>query len=540
MKLEKRLFDLKFAYLYSPNTYLVKTGILDNKALKILLIEDNITDANQIGKMLKEHCCQPDIQHVQKIENAVAKLNQDSFDVVLLNMALADSRGINSLEMVQQKAPQLPTIILTTAYNANLAVKSLRSGAQDYLIKSELTGEILSRSIQYAIERQRIEFDERQQALMKMMVDKIRNSIDLETVLKTTVQEIQQFLDTEQVLIYRCESDRLEDISVVSSSLDKKSAQYTVAQFISVVDLHSLKSLKSQSIRVKAVADTRTIALQKYSAASQKLARSYLSLPIYVGEPKEYTHHNLTHPIIQQDDIQKPSEEIWGMLIAYNTSTPRKWQDWEIGFLQKLTTQVTIAIQQSQLWCRLQTANEKLQQLAILDGLSGISNRRYFDLVLSNEWKRLMREQQPLSLIFCDVDYFKAYNDSYGHQQGDLCLQQIATILQKHSRRSTDFVARYGGEEFAIILPNTDAEGALFIANNIQQKLAQRKLPHRQSMVSKYVTCSMGISTIVPNPQQSTVNLIESADKLLYQAKKLGRNQIAFNNQPSYQKFSVQ
>lgn len=489
--------------------------------------------------MLKEHCCQSDVHHVKKIENALTKLSQDSFDIILLNMALGDSRGIDSLEIVQQKAPQLPTIILTAAYNANLAVKSLRSGAQDYLIKSELTGETLSRSIQYAIERQRIEFNERQQALMKKMVDKIRNSIDLETVLKTTVQEIQEFLDTEQVLIYRCESDRLEDISIVSSSLDKKSARNAIAQFISATDLHSLKSAKSQSICVRAVADTSISTLQECSASSQKLARSYLSLPIHVGESRDYICHNLTHPIIQQDDLQEESKEVWGMLIAYNTNTPRKWQDWEISFLQKLTTQVTIAIQQSKLWCRLQTANEKLQQLAILDGLTGIFNRRYFDLVLNNEWKRLMREQQPLSLILCDVDHFKAYNDYYGHQQGDICLQKIATILQKYTRRSTDFVARYGGEEFAIILPNTDEKGALFIANNIQQKLAKRKLPHQQSMVSEYVTCSTGVSTIVPNPQQSIVNLIESADKLLYQAKKLGRNQIAVNYQQNYQKFSV-
>ncbi len=508
-------------------------------ALKILLIEDNLTDVNQINKMLSEHCHLSDITHVKRIVDAIHSLNQDNFDVILLNLSLPDSQGIDSLEMLQQKAPQLPVIILTTTYNTNLAVKSLRRGAQDYLIKSELKGEILVRSIQYAIERQRIEFNERQQALMKKMVDNIRQSIDLETILKTTVREIQRFLSAEQVLIYRCESHRRENVFVVSSSLDSEAAQTAVAQFVAAVDLPYSNSVKSKEVCVTAVEDRDN--LPESPTSSIKSAKSYLSLPIHVGKPKDYVYENLTHPIVQQEEIAKPSAELWGMLIAYNTKTIKKWQDWEINFLQKLTTQVTIAIQQSQICGRLHTANQKLQRLAILDGLTGIANRRYFDLVLNNEWKRSNREQQPLSLILCDIDHFKAYNDAFGHQQGDLCLQQVAQLLQKYTRRSTDLVARYGGEEFAIILPNTDAIGAWFIANNIQQKLAQRKLPHVQSKssVSKYVTCSMGISTIVPNPQESIANLIKSADKLLYKAKNLGRNRIAVNYQESYQKLNA-
>ena len=144
-----------------------------------------------------------------------------------------------------------------------------------------------------------------------------------------------------------------------------------------------------------------------------------------------------------------------------------------------------------------------------------------------------------MSLILCDIDYFKAYNDTYGHQKGDRCLQKIAAILQKHTRRSTDLVARYGGEEFAIILPNTNANGALFIAQNINKKLTKQKLTHAKSRVSKYVTCSMGISTIVPNIRQSVANIIESADRLLYQAKSSGRNQIAVSHQRNYQKLNA-
>lgn len=521
----QKAFEANFASPYSTtHNAMVKT-----RALKILIIDDNLTDANQIGNMLAKYC-QSDIKLVSKIKDAISSINHHQFDAILFNLFLSDNQKKSTLEQgltkVQKKAPNLPIIVITAAYDASIAVQCLRRGAQDYLTKNELTETTLIRSIQYAIERQRIEFNERQQALMKKMVDKIRNSIDLETILKTTVQEIQQFLDVDQVLIYRYESNRLEDISVVSSSLDSKSATHTVAKFISASDLTSHNLIKPQSICIKVVEDTAASHPQECSNSSPEIATSYLRLPIYFGKSQDLAYKDLTHPIIQQDEIVEPSEQVWGMLIAYNTNFPRKWQDWEINFLQKLTTQVTIAIQQSQLWYRLQTANEKLQQLAILDGLTSIYNRRYFDLVLDNEWKRSMREQQPLSLIICDVDHFKAYNDTYGHQQGDKCLKQIAKILQKHTRRSTDFVARYGGEEFAIILPNTDTQGVLYIANKIKQQLAKQKLPHRKSSVSKFVTCSMGGATMIPSSGSSVANLIADADKLLYQAKHLGRDRI--------------
>ena len=514
---------------------------MKNKVLKILLVENNLADANKISNMFAKNCdfthSKPNIKHVIKIADAIQSLNQNNFDVILLNLFLADNKGIDSLKMLQQKAPQLPIIILTTTYDGNIAVTSLRRGAQDYLIKSELNEKILARSIQYAIERQRIEFNERQQALMKKMMDNIRQSIDLEKILQTAVDEIQQFLNAEQVLIYRCESNKPEDILIVSSSLDKESAQTIVAQFISISGSSSHNSVESQLICVQAVEEEQTNTVLK--CLDLQSIKSYLSLPIHVGKFENSVYDDLTHPIIQSEEISKSSKELWGILIAYNTKTTRKWQDWEISFLQKLTTQVTIAIQQSQVCDRLQTANKRLKQLAILDGLTGVFNRRYFDLVLNNEWKRLTRDKQPLSLILCDIDHFKAYNDFYGHLQGDRCLQDIAGILQENTRRSTDSVARYGGEEFAIILPNTDARGALFIAKNIQKKLAQRKLPHIKSKVSQYVTCSMGISTIVPNLRQSVVSLIKSADKLLYQAKDLGRNQIAVNYQDSYQELNA-
>jgi diguanylate cyclase (GGDEF)-like protein/PAS domain S-box-containing protein len=178
----------------------------------------------------------------------------------------------------------------------------------------------------------------------------------------------------------------------------------------------------------------------------------------------------------------------------------------------------------------LEKANQELHELARSDGLTQIANRRHFDEVLQLEWNILRREQRPLSLILCDVDYFKRYNDTYGHPAGDDCLRQVAQALRQSVRRPADLVARYGGEEFAVILPNTSAEGAVHIATEIQKKIQQLHLPHAQSVVSHSVTLSFGIGSLVPQPPASPETLIKLADHALYEAKKQGRNQIILKN----------
>lgn len=172
----------------------------------------------------------------------------------------------------------------------------------------------------------------------------------------------------------------------------------------------------------------------------------------------------------------------------------------------------------------LQEANEKLERLATLDGLTHIPNRRRFDEYLQQAWQRLAREQQPLSLILFDVDYFKLYNDHFGHQQGDEGLIAIAEAANRAVKRSVDLLARYGGEEFGVILPNTNRVGAENVARAIQREVADLQLPHPKSEVSPYLTVSMGIASTVPDPDQSLEELIAVADAALYQAKRRGRN----------------
>jgi diguanylate cyclase (GGDEF)-like protein len=176
----------------------------------------------------------------------------------------------------------------------------------------------------------------------------------------------------------------------------------------------------------------------------------------------------------------------------------------------------------------LQNANEELQRLATLDGLTQVANRRRFDECLTKAWQILARERLPLSLLMCDVDFFKRYNDSKGHQAGDECLQKVAQAMKHTVKRPADLVARYGGEEFAVILPNTPAEGALIVAQKIQKAIAALALIHPESSISQYITFSIGVSCTIPCPQFCPEALIAAADRALYQAKQLGRNRAVF------------
>lgn len=181
---------------------------------------------------------------------------------------------------------------------------------------------------------------------------------------------------------------------------------------------------------------------------------------------------------------------------------------------------------------KLEAANRELERLASVDGLTQIANRRCFDEYLQREWKRSQREQLPLSLILCDVDFFKLYNDSYGHQAGDECLRLVANAIRESARRPADLVSRYGGEEFGIILPNTDSVGAIQVAEAIREAVKALTIPHSGSQFSQFITISLGVASVIPRPDSAMNLLICSADRALYEAKFGGRDRVVFH--PSF------
>lgn len=244
---------------------------------------------------------------------------------------------------------------------------------------------------------------------------------------------------------------------------------------------------------------------------------------------------------------------VWGFLYVHQCSNPRQWQKLEVEFMQQVALQLTIAIQQVDIYQKLReelaqrqeteeqlrTSNQHLaytnqelhrttrllEDLAKTDGLTQIANRRCFNEHLEQEWLRLEREQQSISLLLFDVDYFKLYNDTYGHQLGDDCLFRLAQAAQSVVRRPADLLARYGGEEFVVILPNTNLEGAILVSESIHQVIHELNIPHEASQVSSRVTISLGISTLIPRPEVLSPMLIHQADQALYHAKNTGRNQ---------------
>jgi diguanylate cyclase (GGDEF)-like protein/PAS domain S-box-containing protein len=346
----------------------------------------------------------------------------------------------------------------------------------------------------------------RQQAEREQMIhaiaQTIRQSLDLDQVLSTTVDEVRHFLKTDRVIIYRFNPD-WSGVAVTESL----AAGWQSILDTPITDTYFVEN-REQVYAVKKVQVAEDVYTLGLSACHLELLEQF------------QVRAKLVVPIWQD-------AKLWGLLIAHHCQGPRQWQGLEIELLVQLTTQVAIAIQQSELYQQLQAANHELDRLSTTDALTQIANRRRFDAYLEQECARL-RSGVPLALILCDVDYFKPYNDAYGHLAGDDCLAQVAQVIQATVGRPSDLVARYGGEEFAIVLPSTCYQGAVHLVNCIQQALAQRQLPHSGSRVDQYVTLSFGVAIAgLPTTPQA---LIDCADRALYQAKAEGRNRYAVSS----------
>ncbi|MCP4699015.1 MAG: diguanylate cyclase [Gammaproteobacteria bacterium] len=234
----------------------------------------------------------------------------------------------------------------------------------------------------------------------------------------------------------------------------------------------------------------------------------------YIAKPWEPEDLNLTvSEAVRRYFQDKKLEEQNQMLQEANI---------ELGKLNKTQEAYSHTLEQqvAERTKALEQTNRELQRLANLDGLTQIANRRYFDRYLRREWRRLAREQAPLSLLLCDIDHFKEYNDTCGHQGGDDCLSLVARMLSQNAKRSTDLAARYGGDEFAVILPNTNIHGAALVAQHVQEEMKQQ-----------HVTLSIGAACEIPVPNTSSDRLIAAADKALYTAKAQGRDRFILANQ---------
>ncbi|MEW5857302.1 MAG: diguanylate cyclase [Cyanobacteriota bacterium] len=369
--------------------------------------------------------------------------------------------------------------------------------------------------------------------LLGRIQGRIRQSLHLNEILNTAVAEVRNFLQAERVALYRldprgacfvvesvapgCES--ILDVSLYDPCFEAEYIQkFQTTGYVSAVDDIYKADLPASYVKLLAGAGIR----------------ANLMVPILIreqggGNREAKNEFKTQNPAPLRPSLSNPAAKIhlWGILCVHQCSGSRHWEPYEIKLLQQLSVGLAIAIQQSSLFKQLEEANRELQRIASLDGLTHVANRRRFDEYLAQEWRRLAREQGPISLIFCDIDCFKIYNDTYGHQAGDSCLRQVAGAIRLMLKRSTDLVSRYGGEEFALILPNTPSAGAGYIAESIRSMVKSLEIVHVHSPVSPYVTLSLGVASMVPSLTSSPAALITAADEALYQAKKEGRDRVS-------------
>ncbi|MGL5939549.1 MAG: diguanylate cyclase domain-containing protein [Waterburya sp.] len=351
--------------------------------------------------------------------------------------------------------------------------------------------------------------------LLADISQKIHSSLDLEIIIQTTAEAVNHFLQAEKILITKV----INNPSLTNSGINCELSllfESKLVTFPFCCDIDTPETLPNQTL------------LNNYEQLAQGEITAQIKNYVYtidtiidenIADLIDFTCTLLLVPIIVNN-------KLWGLLCVEEHLYPKYWQLEEIKLLKLVALQLGIAIKQSELYQHLEQANQELEALAVLDGLTKIANRRKFDQYLEGEWKRLTRERSPLSLILCDIDYFKLYNDTYGHQAGDRCLQKVAQAISKVIKRPADLVARYGGEEFAVILPNTDAGGAKYLARQIRLQIEALKIPHINSKVDLYVTLSLGVASCIPNGGLGFYALVAAADKGLYQAKDLGRNKV--------------
>ena len=319
-------------------------------------------------------------------------------------------------------------------------------------------------------------------------------------------------------------------ISQVDEPLQKEVTQ-TLLNIINGRNHHPIEiSPNDRGSHAEEFINTFNLFLSKYQEMVdfvQEISKGNLDADPPIGRFKALDnlkgiHSNLRHLTWQthrvaEGDYNQQVDFLGDFSISFNKMTRQLKESFEKIETQKLA---------------LEDANRFLEDMNMTDPLTGLGNRRAFDGALSLEWRQGERDQSPLSLIMLDIDSFKKFNDNYGHQEGDDCIRRVAKTINRHIKRPRDLAARYGGEEFAVILSATSTEGASVVAENIRYAVEEMKIPHLYSVATDVVTLSVGVATLIPTIGPAPESLVKKADKALYSAKNLGRNQVVVAERP--------
>lgn len=488
----------------------------------VLVVDDTPNNLNVLFSHLRSAGFK--VLVAQTGKNALKSAEYSKPDLILLDILMSGIDGFETCRRLKSSniTKDIPVIFMTGLSDSINKVRGFELGAVDYVTKPIQKEELIAR-IQTHISLQKyrhnlveqnvlLQKQARQEKLLFQLSERIRDSLDVNYIIKTAAKEILQFLECDRVIISRLDNlySYIEEQATKPGIL--KIPQQSIVHKYFIQDEESI----AQFIRgeIKVIEDIEQTNLDSFYLNNLQhfQVKAALTIPIIFNSNQN------------PDALIPKTSFLWGFMTVHQCTNARKWEVDEIQFIKSLVNQLAIGIQQGRLYHKLSAANIELKQLALCDPLTKVYNRRFFDDKLSQEWNRLRRIPSPLSIIMCDVDCFKSYNDTYGHQAGDKCLQMIADAILSMAKRPADCVARYGGEEFVIILPYTPATGALKVAEAIRNEIKSLNIPHSSSSVSSIVTVSMGIAGSIPNNEESPIFLLEAADYALYLAKAQGRN----------------
>ena len=434
---------------------------------RILVVEDHPINRDVIGELL--HSMRLKATFAENGHEGVRQFNENSFDLILMDLQMPKIDGYEAAQMIREYNKSIPIIALTASALEEDRLKALEAGMDDYLTKpidKTQLGHLLQKYIEASEFETPVEVSKKtQEKNSRMLKDK-----------------------TPRILI-------VDDVSTNSKIL--------------------ANSLKDEYI----------LQIAKNGQTALKIAES--------NTPPDLILLDIMMPDIDGYDVcqaLKNNTKTQSIPVIFLTALDHN-QDEErgltLGAVDYITKPYHMPIVKSRIrnHLSLKFKNDLLEKLSHIDGLTHIANRRMFDEVSIKEARRLSRSKSPMGIIMIDIDYFKRYNDNYGHGLGDECLKQVAQALQNQVNRPSDLLARYGGEEFVVLLPETDSNGVAKVATMLQQAVQNLKIPHLHSEVADTITISLGgISQHLEYPEK-ILELIESADKALYQAKKNGRNQ---------------
>ncbi|MGC9506276.1 diguanylate cyclase domain-containing protein [Baaleninema sp.] len=401
-------------------------------------------------------------------------------DLVLLDIKMPDMDGYAVCRALKENCHtrHIPVVFLSVVESTHEKVEAFRLGGADYITKPFQTEEVLARvEHQLLVQRQKIQLER-----------EIRDRQRVEAVLR--------------------ESRALLS-GVLNSSLDGVSAFRAVRD--GQARIIDFQWLVANPMAAQTVGTTPT----------DLVGRRLLEvLPEYreIGLFENFVAVVETGKSVEREVYyESPRFSGWLQVVAVKLGNG-------------LTVTVRNITERKQMELALHAANIELQDRANHDGLTQLANRRRFDEYWSQMWEYCARQGQPLSLILSDVDRFKAYNDTYGHQAGDLCLQKVAEALRETVTHPRDLVARYGGEEFAVVLPQTEGAGAIRVAQRLRNAVRDLRIPHKSGGIGKIVTLSLGLSSLVPDERgsPSASDAIAAADLALYRAKSQGRDRLCW------------